>query len=91
MAVKDLHEAAAVLKAAHEAIASLLAETEPMEREYQALRGRGPLEDAELVELLERTGYGPYFDAAADLVGLLETIEYRERERENALARFRAS
>lgn len=89
MAVENLHDAAKVLQGAHDAIEKLLAETVPMQRAYHAKHLARPLSDAELEVLWAETGYGPFADAAMDLIALLESIE--DMDREEALARHIAS
>lgn len=86
MPVSNLHEATLVIQGAHQAIEKLLAETVPLQRAYHEKHGAGPLEDAELQALWAETGYGPFADAAMDLIALLESIE--EMDREEARKRF---
>lgn len=74
MAVTTLHEAALVLKGAHEAIERLLTETAPLQMAY--FDERDPEQDAdEEAERWQRTGYRAFWEAAYDLIGLLQTIE----------------
>jgi hypothetical protein len=80
MAVQNLHEAAVVLRGAYEAIDKLLTEIEPMQRAYHAKHLARALSDEELEALWAETGYGPFADAAMDLVALLESIEDMDRE-----------
>lgn len=80
MAVSNLHEAAKVLQGAHEAIGKLLTETEPMERATHRARIASDRSDETFERIWAETGYGGFFDRAADLIDLLRTIEGREKE-----------
>jgi hypothetical protein len=84
MAVQNLHEAAVVLKGAYEAIAKLLAETEPMQREgarrYAIFERNRPLEamgtEADSVAHREAHGdWGQFYDAADELIELLKSVD----------------
>ena len=80
MPVSDLHEAALVIRGAHQAIEKLLVETMPLQWAYHAKHGERPLEDDELEALWAETGYGSFADAAMDLIALLESIENMSRD-----------
>ena len=78
MPVSNLHEAAVVVRGAHQAIEKLLAETVPrMRRVYEeigaveVIDGKAPQGVFDAIN--EKHGWSAFYDAVADLRDLLET------------------
>lgn len=78
MSVENLHDAALVLKGAHQAIERLLDETEPMERAFYDALPAFPCSDEDYERVAEETGYKPYTDAVCNLTELLRSVERTE-------------
>lgn len=92
MEIGDLHEVATIVKTIHQAIDRLLLATGPLQMQHYEARaavrrtGSPEADDAAMTALWERDGYGAFWDAVEDLIGLLETVE--EADQADARRRF---
>lgn len=76
MAVNNLHEAALVLENLYTVVEELFDQTAPMQMAYFDERVTlHPQTDEQHRALWQRTGYQAFFDAAAALLELLQSVE----------------